>query len=113
MCSTRSGVIEAATLDRLANGQATGSLQACQAAPAFFMRQPVSASTSTRWGLALGTGSARLATATFCAPLGKLASHTETGKAEGLESTGSLAVVRCAAVPGPTRRFMRVALPSA
>ena len=89
-----SGVIEAATLDRLAKGQATGSLQACQAAPAFFMRQPVSASTRTRWGLALGTGSTRLATATFCAPLGRLASHTETGKAEGLESTGSLAVVR-------------------
>ena len=112
MCITRSGLKLAPIAASGANGHTVLSLQGWKALSAFFMRQPVSASTSTRCGSALGSGNARLPTAACFALAGRVVSQVDTGNAEGLESTGSLAVVRSAMVPAPMRSVMRIALPS-
>src|SRR5581483_2628114 len=112
MCSTRSGCIAATACAVLAKGHCAGSEQDWKLLLDFFMRQPVSAMIAMRCGLALGSGNVREATVTFCAVDGSLASHTVTGKSEGLESAAALAVVRCGTVAGPTRWLMRLLLPS-
>ncbi len=102
----------AAVAATVAKGQPAGSLQGCQALSAFFRRQPVSAISSTRCGCALGSGRLRSARVTWLAPSGSCISQTDTGKSEGLESDGSLAVGRSATVPAPTRSAMRLMRPS-
>lgn len=96
----------------MSNGQTVASLHACHALSAFFIRQPVSAMIATRWGCAFGSGSVRPATLAACASAGNVASHTDTGKLDGFESAGSLAVGRCATVAAPARSVMRDCLPS-
>ncbi|CAK0437462.1 Uncharacterised protein [Burkholderia pseudomallei] len=76
------------------------------------MRQPVSATIATRCGSAFGSGNAREATLTSLAFAGSVVSQTDTGKLDGFESAGSLAVGRCAAVPAATRSVIRDSLPS-
>ncbi|CAJ3160756.1 Uncharacterised protein [Burkholderia pseudomallei] len=97
----------------VANGQTVASLHAWNALSAFFMRQPVSATIATRCGSAFGSGNAREATLTSLAFAGSVVSQTDTGKLDGFESAGSLAVGRCAAVPAATRSVIRAILPSA
>lgn len=68
----------------------------------------MSAISSTRCGCAFGSGRVRSATVTWRAESGSAVSQTDTGNSEGFESDGSLAVVRCATVPAPTRSAMRL-----
>ncbi len=60
----------------------------------------------------MGSGSVWPATLAAAAPAGSVASHTETGKSDALESAAALAVVRSAIVPAPTRSAMRCCTPS-
>jgi hypothetical protein len=96
----------------VSSGQTAASLHACQALSAFFIRQPVSAMIAMRCGCAFGNGSVRPATLAACAPAGSVASQTDTGKLDGFESAGSLAVGRWATVAAAARSVMRDSLPS-
>lgn len=112
MCRTRSGDSFATLAAIVFSGQTVASLHACHALSAFFIRQPVSAMIAMRCGCAFGSGSVRPATLAACAPAGSVVSQTETGKLDGFESAGSLAVGRWAGVAAPARSAMRDSLPS-
>jgi len=95
-----------------ASGHISPSLQDWKALSAFFRRQPVSASTSTRCGAAFGSGRVLLPTWATLTLAGSVVSQVASGKTDGFESAALLAVVRRAAVPGAARRVMRVSAPS-
>ena len=76
------------------SGHWSMSLQSWKALSDFFMRQPVSPRMTMRCGCALGRGNGSPPMLALTASAGSVASQVITGKSEGLESLGLLAVER-------------------
>ena len=76
------------------------------------MRHPVSPSTATRCGVALGNGSARPAIAARATPADIAFSQVSTGNEDGFEADGADRVGRCGTVPARARTFIDCAAPS-